>query len=155
MLFTAFSPTNKAFLSSPSLLLTSHDMLSTPLPLPSAPLHPFHNCQNSQIHYETINSSNIYKSLQPPLSWFIPVWQFSPSLTPSLVSGLLAQALGSFEVALFIQPAWDAVVCGDGEGWEAFVKVDQMSRLYKCWGQIMLFNQIFWALHIQMMTDDY
>lgn len=36
MLFTAFNSTNKAFLFSPSLLLTSHDTLSTPFlyPLP-------------------------------------------------------------------------------------------------------------------------
>lgn len=113
MLFTAFNPTNKAFLFSPSLLY----------PLPYFTL--FITAKTAKYIIRSLIAVTL-THLSTPL----PPDSFqycSPSL-PLLLSGLLAQALSCFEVVLFIQPAWDVVVCGRVRGGRA------LFRWTKCQG---------------------
>lgn len=67
-----------------------------------------------------------------------------PSL-PLLLSGLLAWALSCFEVALFIQPAWDVAVCGGARGGRALFRWTKCQGLTSVKAKLCFSFKVFWT----------
>lgn len=133
MLFTAFSPTNKVFLSSLPACFSppvTHclPLFLSPLSLPPSPFSQL--AKTAKYIIRPLIAVTLTHPLHPP-STLLPPDSFqycSPSPNHLLLSGLLAWALSRFEVALFIQPAWDVVLCGGVRGGRA------LFRWSKCQG---------------------